>query len=207
MCGARKQREGGGFDLVHARLVLVHVADREQALRTMAGSLRPGGWLLVEDADPALQPLICLDEYGPEQELANRLRTGFRSLLASRGADLAYGRRLPRLLREAGLTGVHADAYFPITSEACSVLEAATVRHVRGGLVAAGLATDEEVDRHLANVASGRLDLATSPMISAWGRRSWRSEPRRPFGSASRAGGDKQAKGVRSSVHVRGRAG
>lgn len=161
----------GGFDLIHARLVLVHVTDREQALRTMAESLRPGGWLLLEDADPALQPLTCLDESGPEQALANRLRSGFRSLLAARGADLAYGRKLPRLLRETGLVDVNADAYFPITSPACYVLEAATVRHVRGELVAAGLATDEEIDRHLANVAAGLLDPATSPMISAWGRR------------------------------------
>ncbi|MGW5861500.1 methyltransferase domain-containing protein [Streptomyces sp. NPDC055239] len=160
-----------GFDFVHARLVLVHVADRERALRAMAGALRPGGWLLVEDADPASQPLICLDEYGPEQALANKLRAGFRSLLAARGADLAYGRKVPRLLREAGLTDVTADAYFPITSAACDVLEAATVRHVRDRLIAAGLATDEEIDRHLASVTSGRLDLATSPMISAWGRR------------------------------------
>jgi SAM-dependent methyltransferase len=162
---------GGGFDLVHARLVLVHVTGRERALRTMANALRPGGWLLVEDADPALQPLICLDEYGPEQALANRLRSGFRSLLASRGADLAYGRRLPRLLREAGLADVNADAYFPITSPACNLLEAATIRQVRAALVAAGLADDGDIDRHLSNIASGRLDLATSPMISAWGRR------------------------------------
>ncbi len=167
----RDEPPDGGFDLVHARLVLVHVSDRARALRAMVDSLRPGGWLLVEDADPALQPLICPDEHGPEQELANKLRIGFRSLLASRGADLAYGRKLPRLLRQAGLTGVNADAYFPITSPACDLLEAATVRHVRDGLVAAQLATDEEVDRHLANVDAGRLDLATSPMISAWGRR------------------------------------
>ncbi|WP_218003922.1 methyltransferase domain-containing protein [Nocardia pneumoniae] len=169
--GRDEPPESGGFDLVHARLVLVHVTDREQALRAMVASLRPGGWLLVEDADPALQPLTCIDEYGPEQALANKLRSGFRSLLASRGADLAYGRKLPRLLREAWLTGVNADAHFPITAPACDLLEAATVRHIRDGLVAAGLATDEDIDRHLANVASGRLDLATSPMISAWGRR------------------------------------
>jgi len=96
------------FDLVHARLVLVHVADRDKALQSMVQSLRPGGWLFVEDADPALQPLICPDEYGPQQRLANKLRTGFRKLLAQRGADLAYGRRLPRLLREAGLRRVEA---------------------------------------------------------------------------------------------------
>ncbi|MFB7290957.1 class I SAM-dependent methyltransferase [Actinacidiphila glaucinigra] len=161
----------GGFDLVHARLVLVHVTDRAEALRRMVGALRPGGRLLLEDADPGLQPLLCPDESGPEQRLANRLRSGFRALMAERGADLAYGRTLPRLLREAGLEEVGADAYFPITSPVCAVLEAATVRHIRERLVAAGLATDEEVDRHLANVATGTLDLATAPMVSAWGRR------------------------------------
>ncbi|MFD9791898.1 class I SAM-dependent methyltransferase [Streptomyces sp. NPDC059070] len=160
-----------GFDLVHARLVLVHVTDRERALRSMADALRPGGWLLLEDADPAAQPLICLDEYGPEQALANRLRAGFRSLLAARGADLAYGRKLPRLLREAGLADVAADAHFPVTSPACDVLEAATVRQVRDKLLAAGLATEQEIEDHLAHVESGRLDLTTAPMISAWGRR------------------------------------
>ncbi|RFU85953.1 methyltransferase domain-containing protein [Streptomyces triticagri] len=161
----------GGFDLVHARLVLVHVTDRARALRNMVQALRPGGALLLEDADPGLQPLLCPDETGPEQRLANRLRSGFRELMAGRGADLAYGRTLPGLLRAAGLDGVRADAYFPITSPACAVLEAATVRHIRGLLVSEGLATDQEIDRHLANVASGTLDLATAPMVSAWGRR------------------------------------
>jgi len=162
---------GEGFDLVHARLVLVHVPDRERALRSMIKSLRPGGRLLVEDADPALQPLTCPDEHGPEQRLANRLRHGFRQLLADRGADLSYGRRLPRLLREAGLRRVEADAYFPLTSPACAALESATIRQIGGQLIEAGLATAEDIETHLANVASGTMDLATAPMISAWGRK------------------------------------
>jgi hypothetical protein len=37
--------------------------------------------------------------------------------------------------------------------------------------VTAGIATDAEIDEHLANVATGQLDLATAPMVSAWGRR------------------------------------
>ncbi|HTR92873.1 MAG TPA: methyltransferase domain-containing protein [Trebonia sp.] len=95
--------EPGTFDLVHARLVLVHVPDRARALATMAAALRPGGWLLVEDADTALQPLACLDDSGPAQRRANRLRDAVRELLTRRGADLRYGRTLPRALREAGL--------------------------------------------------------------------------------------------------------
>src|SRR6478672_13523350 len=70
--------EPGTFDLVHARLVLLHVPDRARALATMAAGLRPGGWLLVEDADTALQPLACLDDSGPAQRRANRLRDAVR---------------------------------------------------------------------------------------------------------------------------------
>ncbi len=159
------------FDLIHARLVLVHLPDRAAALRTLVASLRPGGWLLIEDADPALQPLSCLDPTTPEEALANRIRTGFRTLLAARGVDLAYGRKLPRLLREAGLAGVEADAYFPVARAACAPLERATIAIVRDQIVAGGIATEAEVDAHLQNVAAGRLDLSQPPMIAAWGQR------------------------------------
>jgi SAM-dependent methyltransferase len=103
----------GPFHLVHARLVLVHVPQRDRALAAMASVLRPGGWLVVEGADPALQPRLCLEDAGPVHQLANRLKTAFRQLMADRGVDLAYGRTLPRRLRGAGLTAVSADGYFP----------------------------------------------------------------------------------------------
>jgi hypothetical protein len=161
----------GGFDLVHARLVLVHVAQRTQALASMVAAVKPGGWVLLEEADPALQPLVCPDESGPEQELANRMKNGFRVLLAGRGVDLTYGRKLPRLLREAGLSQVASDAYFPMGGPACTELERATVEQIREPMVAAGIASDAEIEQHLSNVMSGCLDLATSPMVSAWGRK------------------------------------
>lgn len=159
------------FDLVHARLVLVHVPRRAQALAAMVAALRPGGWLLLEEADPALQPLVCPDESGPEQRLANKLKHGFRTLLAERGVDLAYGRTLPRLLRGAGLVRVQSAAYFPMGGPACAELERATVEQVRDGLLAAQVATAPEIEQHLAAVATGQLDLATSPMISAWAQK------------------------------------
>ncbi|MFE9105257.1 methyltransferase domain-containing protein [Actinomadura geliboluensis] len=160
----------GPFDLVHARLVLVHLADRDAALRTMVDSLRPGGVLLIEDADPELQPLACPDERGPDERLANSVRRGFRKLLAERGADLAYGRTLPRVLRDAGLTDVRADAYFPIASPACGLLEAATILQVKDRLIAGGHATSGELRRLLAAIAEDRLGLTLAPLISAWGR-------------------------------------
>ena len=39
------------YDLVHARLVLEHIPERDRVLARLAAALRPGGWLVVEDFD------------------------------------------------------------------------------------------------------------------------------------------------------------
>jgi SAM-dependent methyltransferase len=161
----------GGFDLVHARLVLVHLPERERAFRNMLSVLKPGGWLVLEDADPALQPLSCIDAYGPEQELANRIRQGFRALLSSRGADIAFGRRLPRMFRNAGMADVSAEAYFPVAMPECIPLEIATIRMIRNDLLNNGIASEHEIEQHLENVQAGVLDIAQPPMISVRGKK------------------------------------
>jgi SAM-dependent methyltransferase len=168
---ARDAPPGGSFDLVHARLVLVHVPERKRAFQNMIAAVRPGGWLVIEDADPALQPLSCIDVYGPEQELANRIRRGFRTLLSNRGADLSFGRRLPRMLREAGMVDVAAEAWFPIALPECTTLEIATIAMIRDDLLSNGIATEDEIEQHLENVRSGALDLSQPPMISVRGRK------------------------------------
>jgi SAM-dependent methyltransferase len=161
----------GGFDLVHARLVLVHVPDRGEALRRMASALRPGGRLLVEDFDVDLQPLACPDALGPEQERAERIRRGFIDLLVGRGVDRAYARTLPRAFRDVGLADVGADAFFPLADPAAAVLDAANVRQVRAGLVGQGHASEADIDAHLEALEAGRLDICLPPLVSAWGRR------------------------------------
>jgi len=168
---AREAPPGESFDLVHARLVLVHLPERERAFQNMISALEPGGWLVVEDADPALQPLSCIDVYGPEQELANRIRRGFRTLLSNRGVDLSFGRTLPRMFREAGMADVAAEAWFPIALPECTTLEIATIAMIRDDLLANGIATADEIERHLANVRAGALDLSQPPMISVRGRK------------------------------------
>jgi SAM-dependent methyltransferase len=160
-----------GFDLVHARLVLVHVPQRDEALRRMVAALRPGGWLLIEDFDVNLQPLACVDARQEAEHRANRVRAGFRELLAQRGVDLAYGRTLPRLLRAAGLTDVAADAFTPVALPAATTLEIANVRQVEAALISHARVSAGEVDAHLRAVAAGQLDIATPPLVSAWGRR------------------------------------
>jgi len=158
------------FDLIHARLVLGHLPERVDVLRRIVTRLRPGGWLLIEDADTELQPLVCPEAAGPDQELANRIKDRFRSLLASRGGSRAFGRTLPRLLRASGLCDVAADVYFPLATADANRLEALTIRSVHYRLIAETDVSASELDHYLWVLDNTVIDVAMPPLVSTWGR-------------------------------------
>jgi KUP system potassium uptake protein len=97
-----EQTEGPiSLDLAHARLVLTHLSEREEAIRRLIASLRPGGWLVVEDFDGTLP--ACLYALTEREQLVNRIREAFRELLHRRGGDTTYVHTLSWRLHEAGL--------------------------------------------------------------------------------------------------------
>ena len=79
------------FDLVHARLILVHLPERELALAKMVSALKPGGWLVCEEFDsqsmPA-DPVLC------PGERALKAQAALQRVMALRGANTRYGREL-----------------------------------------------------------------------------------------------------------------
>ncbi len=68
------------------------------------------------------------------------------------------------------MVDVAAPGTFPV-GLACDRLEAATIRHVRGELLAPDLADEGKIDARLAAIHAGKLDLTLAPLISAWGLR------------------------------------
>src|SRR5207249_8542478 len=97
----------GEFDLVHARAVLCHLSAREAVLAKLVAALRPGGWLLLEEADCYAQVALSDDEYG---DMAHWAAEAMRSL----GADLTWARHLPTRLGNAGLVDVGAATDAPL---------------------------------------------------------------------------------------------
>ena len=162
----------GGFDVIHARLVLSHVPRCEEALARMAGALAPGGWILVEDFDSDLVPEACWDAADAGGALANKVRQAFRELLGRRGADLQLGRKLPRLLEAQSLVDVGADGHLTVRGgEPARRLERSNVAQVSAALVEARLLDEEELRRFFDLLDAGAVNPSFPPLISAWGRR------------------------------------
>ena len=95
------------FDLAHARLVLMHLPGRELALQRMLASVKPGGWIVVEEFDNL--SILPNSTANPGEEELKVIRAGLR-VLTARGVELRYGRWLPRQLRNLGLVNVGAEA-------------------------------------------------------------------------------------------------
>jgi SAM-dependent methyltransferase len=100
----------GAFDLVHARLVLEHLAGRDAALTRMAAALAPGGWLVVEDLDwISVAPVA-----GRGAAALRRLVRGLLPFMRLAGYAPAYGRRLPVEMARLGLVEVRAEGVVPV---------------------------------------------------------------------------------------------
>src|SRR5262249_15810675 len=94
------------FDLVHARLVLIHVRQRDQALRKMIAALKNGGLLLVEDFDATS---LLPDDSFDSGETALVTQKAVHRLMEGHGFELRCGRLLLHRLREKGLADAGAE--------------------------------------------------------------------------------------------------
>ncbi|MFJ3825559.1 methyltransferase domain-containing protein [Streptomyces nodosus] len=158
------------FDLVHARLILIHFPQREHILARLVRALRPGGRLLVEEYD--------WGSYGPvgspgQNESARALIDKLAGFYRLHGFDPFVGRKLPGMLRRAGLVDVDAEGRVLTLRGATSSLAAIYLgSHVQflarddiGGLISA-----EETAGLLARMSDPDFDMTGQTMMAAWGR-------------------------------------
>jgi SAM-dependent methyltransferase len=168
---AREPLPESAFDLVHARLVLVHIPERAAALSRLVAALKPGGWLVIEDFD-IRAGLFSAELRNEDEALANAVTRAFFRLLEARGADLTHGGQLIRRLREAGLSGVAADGHVVIAQggSASGALMLSNVEQLVDQLPTAGV-TPDQVSRYCSLLKDPDYTFMQPIMVSARGRR------------------------------------
>jgi ubiquinone/menaquinone biosynthesis C-methylase UbiE len=161
------------FDLIHERLVLIHVAEREAVVRKLVAALRPGGWLVLEDfASPMIDRTWTVHN-AVDAALFTKAFAALRRLLMNRGADTTWAPRVHQSLRAAGLVDVGAAGYFMLTQGGTPgpLVDSANFSQVRAEAVASGLLSDAEIDRVLTLNADPNFAISSNVLISTWGRR------------------------------------
>jgi 2-polyprenyl-3-methyl-5-hydroxy-6-metoxy-1,4-benzoquinol methylase len=169
---ASDELEWGAFDLVHERLVLIHLLERERALRRMIDALKPGGWVLIEDFDcswTAVEP----DGERTDSALFAKVVNALYVVLRQAGVDLAYGRRFHSLLSDQGLVDVHVEAHIHIANGGSPglALYRANTEQLRDLMTGQGLVDDVEIDRFNELLEDPQFSCDHPPMFSGRGRR------------------------------------
>jgi SAM-dependent methyltransferase len=159
----------GAFDLVHARLLLEHLPQRDEVLAALVAALRPGGWLLIEDLDWATALVV-----DPPSAAHSRVAEACLALFSAHAYDPAFGRRLPRRLRGLGLSeiGTHAESV-QVWADCERGLPQweLLVDQLAPGLLAAGLVDHADLDAFHAVWHDGETAGFAPLMVSSWGRR------------------------------------
>jgi SAM-dependent methyltransferase len=157
-----------GFDLVHARGVLEHIADRERALAAMVAAARPGGWVVVHDPDWTVFDGQALPA------AFRHVHETLRAVYVDRsGYDPYLGSRLPGLLRAHGLVDVDVDGRVSMMFGGTPSMEWYVLGLERAlpGAVLGGLITEAEGAQALAEVRDPGCALLSPLHVTAWGRR------------------------------------
>jgi len=157
------------FDLVHARLVLIHLPERLAALDKLVRSLRPGGVLVLDEFDlPLIQVLRAPDEAAVA--LFTKIHNAMIHAVRGRGADPMWGSRAYGALVDAGLGDVrsltHAESWTG-GSPGCD-LHRVNVEQVRDQMTEV---TDDELAAFWALLRDPGFAVASYPLITTWGHR------------------------------------
>jgi len=158
------------FDLVHTRLVLMHIPSRHEILRRLVSALKPGGWLLLEEQD--VYPVLATASGSYRQ-----VWTAFMQGMARQGVAPEWARDLPQLLGEQRLHEVGAEGDIPIFSGASLMAQfwSLTWKQVRAQIQAV-LNEDEILDDALRTLGDATKWFAGPANIAAWGRRPAKSK-------------------------------
>jgi len=158
------------FDLVHARLVLLHVPHREQALESMISAVRPGGWLVIEEYDSASMPP---DPKTSPGEVLLKTHLAMMKLFEDGGVNRRYGRLLFGRLRAHRLTDVGAEGrmfMFQRGSSGASMLKA-NYEQLRTTMIDGNYITPRQFDEDLARLDDSNFMTPSGMLWSVWGRR------------------------------------
>jgi len=164
--------ETAAFDIVHARLLLEFIPERDTALRHMVAALKPGGWLLVEELDhinwlPGSRP-FCRSGV-----IWERFLKAYRLTLEGRGADLELGRFLCESLQQQGLTAVQAEGRAVVARGGSSAgrLVQLTLSQTGDALVGTGAINQNELTGLLSWFEDQNFTCVLPLLVAAWGRK------------------------------------
>lgn len=161
--------EQATYDLVHVKILLMHLPEREQVLHQLVAALKPGGWLLVEEAD-----IRSIQTCAPPEPLLTRAASALATFFYFSGADPGYGLKLMPAVRRTGLTNIGTDCQLTAIQAGTPDMQTITLSLAKLApiIVQAGLMGKGEVERAFELLETpSDITIYTPITVSVWGQK------------------------------------
>jgi SAM-dependent methyltransferase len=165
--------EAAHYDLVHCRALLMHLPGPIRALRRLAEAVRPGGWLLVEEAAGSASFGAADPGHRRAAGFDRRTRALLAAVKATGTMDLDFGRRLPALFERIGVRDLGHEGVTLIGrgGDPQARFNQMTDELLRDRIVAAGVLTEADFDELKRAYDDASFWFVGYTLFGAWGRR------------------------------------
>ena len=162
--------EPATYDVVFCRFLLQHLSQPVALLRRMWAAVRPGGVIVVEDAD--FDGWCC----HPANDGFAFFVRAYCQVLGRWGGDHAIGRKLYGYCLDAGIPDVHVGLLTPLyLAGEGKTLALSTFEATAAAILAEGLAAEDELTTALERLAAFTADprslIAGPRVFQLWWRR------------------------------------
>ena len=168
----RDDVEPDRYDLVHSRLLLMHVTDPPDVLRRMTAPVRPGGWLVAEELDNGIAE--ALDPAHPLSEVFDSgTRRRIELTRAAGIMDLRLGKVLPGYMEALGLVEMGNEGVARVFhgGDPFSMMWMQTWRRIDIALIDKGMLTQSEAADMCRPYEDSTFTYRAQLMQSVWGRK------------------------------------
>lgn len=151
----------GPFDLIHARLLLMHLSRRAEILTMLVDALAPGGWLVIGEFSARPRHVLSAPSEA-DIELFQRLQDiGHNVIARGAGVSFEWAHEVPDHMAGAGLVNIHSEEHSLTTTGGTTgcLLHLNYTLQLESELLAAGM-TEHELNRY--------RDLMLDPQFRAW---------------------------------------
>lgn len=164
--------DGETFDLIHARLVLMHLRRRREIVADLIKALNPGGWLVLgEYLGPRFDPIAVPTP--PDAALFRRVvSTVIEQIGEPGGISYSWANEVDAAFVDEGLTNVHSEHHLETTSGGCTggILYGNYIRQAAPYLLRCGI-TAEEIERFCTIVLDPKLRTWLFEFVSVRGQK------------------------------------
>lgn len=157
----------GEFDLIHARLVLIHLRDRSDVLRKLVSWLKPGGWIILSEFIDTRSTKPLPSAY------SKTMSTMWEVLYKTIGTDRNWGNRLLESFKGLDLKELGSSLHYPTLSSGSPIpaFWCLTWMQMKHHLLTTGALDINTYTEAINDLRAGKVADLPPGLLTCWGQR------------------------------------